>query len=966
MDTASFLRHILPESGLFCVAEQYPSGGFNHHFFDSIDEMAAAVIRLDSTRTVFHACSSYKATDGGRTQRNVARVKAFFLDLDVGENKDYETQREAAAAIKAATTALNFPIPTMVKSGRGLHVYWTFEASIDGDVWKNAAGMLRQALDHMKVKHDPSRTTDQASILRPVGAHWKKQQPYKPVELLIQGASKPFGYYMEQLSAYARNNELAPPQPSRAAMAMFQVEQLGVKKEYPPSSAITVASLCAQLAHMRNMKGAVSEPEWRNSIGVIKHCVEGDELAHEWSQGDPRYDYQQTQDKIDRWETGPTSCEQFEKTNSHICTGCKFKGKVTSPIQLGYVAKVEVPVEVIQPAGLLKDVVDISEFWPDGFRWNTEANRLEHLVEDKDGVPRWQWFCTSLFYPTTRVQFQDGTWGQKIFMKVSEGKYREFDLPTKTLAATDTLCSSLAAYEVVIRNTSLARNSALMYVSQFREMLQQKERELKIEKRFGWVFGSGGHDEFIIGNHLIKRDGEGRVSLDPDIKYDRHIYEGELTRGTEAEWTRIINEVYNRPGVEVYQFTLMALLSSPLVEIIGQDGWHGIPVALTGEGGQGKTSVGIAAASAYGPAHMFKFDAANATNNAPDPFFGLMYNLPVILDEYTGKDPKVVMNQLYSMSTGQGRLRMNQKGGLSDIIFYWNLIPLVTGNMNINETVQVMHGQVASAGQVRVFEYVFKNDEAVKPFEGTNVKALLDSQLPQNYGLVGRHAIRYMMNHVPEIRRKFYELRDKYSKPEYSTDSKERFFIDLIVTAQIGGQIFKQLGFIHFDVDAVVRWALNHMSSLRKTREEFRLTSDDVASRFLASLHGSILCTETYGNAKFSEMASDLYPIRNGVQARLCTKERRFLVSFTAFREWCRSVGLFPNTILDELIADGYVKKPDGTLNRIYLGKGSSYTTPQQRVIEFNYDMLSPVQLSDTESRIGTVTSISDARKQTV
>ena len=111
MDTASFLRHILPESGLFCVAEQFTSGGFNHHFFSSIEDMASAVIKLDSNRTVFHACSTYKTPGDGRTQKNVSRVKAFFLDLDVGENKDYPSKREACAALLTTAKTLDFPTP---------------------------------------------------------------------------------------------------------------------------------------------------------------------------------------------------------------------------------------------------------------------------------------------------------------------------------------------------------------------------------------------------------------------------------------------------------------------------------------------------------------------------------------------------------------------------------------------------------------------------------------------------------------------------------------------------------------------------------------------------------------------------------------------------------------------------------------------------------------------------------------
>ena len=394
------------------------------------------------------------------------------------------------------------------------------------------------------------------------------------------------------------------------------------------------------------------------------------------------------------------------------------------------------------------------------------------------------------------------------------------------------------------------------------------------------------------------------------------------------------------------------------------DTWHGIPVALTGEGGQGKTSVGLVAASAYGPPRMFKFDAANATNNAPDPFFGLMYNLPVILDEYTGKDPKVVANQLYGMSTGRGKMRMDQRGKLSEVIYSWDLIPLITGNMNINESMSALHHQVTEAGQVRVFEYVFTNNDAVKPFAGTDVKALLEAELPKNYGLVGRHFIRYIMNHASEIRNWFYDLRAKYGSHTYGAESKERFFVDLIATAEIGGKIFKQLGYIHFDVDAVIQWALQHMVSLRQTRRDSAYSLEDQAARFIQSLHGSVLCTKTYGAIGTTEIPSDMYPIRTGVQARLCTEDHRFLVSFTAFREWCKQNNVQGRTMLEDMIAAGYVRRPIGSeLERVYLTRGTVHTGVRQRALEFNYDLLQPARISDTEQRLGTVSHISEARK---
>lgn len=224
----------------------------------------------------------------------------------------------------------------------------------------------------------------------------------------------------------------------------------GKVAEYPPSSAKQIANMCGQIARMRDLKGAVSEPEWRNAIGVIKHCIEGDDLAHEWSEGYSRYDYDQTQDKIDGWSTGPTTCEKFELTASHICKGCMFKGKYTSPVELGYVAPEEAPLALVQPEGVDVSIADCPKFFPKGFYWDERSNQMNRLVEDKNEVPHWVAFTDMLFYPTTRIKLMDNTWGMRLKMQVASGSWREFDLPSKYLISPAKIRNQLAAHEIVI------------------------------------------------------------------------------------------------------------------------------------------------------------------------------------------------------------------------------------------------------------------------------------------------------------------------------------------------------------------------------------------------------------------------------------------------------------------------------------------------------------------------------------
>lgn len=173
------------------------------------------------------------------------------------------------------------------------------------------------------VKFDNSVYRGEQPVYTPVGDAESFDLNGKPVDvdaLLGTSVSKSSDKPAGEVPAYAN---------------LFELEHPGTAKEYPPSSALKVADECAQVRYMRDKQGAVSEPEWRNGMGVLKHTVEGDALCHEWSKGDPRYDAKETQKKIDAWATGPTLCETFAKENK-LCNGCTQRGKIASPIVLGY------------------------------------------------------------------------------------------------------------------------------------------------------------------------------------------------------------------------------------------------------------------------------------------------------------------------------------------------------------------------------------------------------------------------------------------------------------------------------------------------------------------------------------------------------------------------------------------------------------------------------------------------------
>src|ERR1019366_5154785 len=73
----------------------------------------------------------------------------------------------------------------------------------------------------------------------------------------------------------------------------------------------------------------------------------------------------------------------------------------------------------------------------------------------------------------------------------------------------------------------------------------------------------------------------------------------------------------------------------------------------------------------------------NATEKAIYNLFGVMGNLPVVIDEMTGTTGSVVSNIIYNHSHGQPPARSTQSGEMSIVGFPWSNIAIFTGNNSL-------------------------------------------------------------------------------------------------------------------------------------------------------------------------------------------------------------------------------------------------------------------------------------------
>lgn len=333
MNLAAFYSRLLPDTGRYVLFQNK-----QHTFCDTQGELVAATQARINTQGLYYATASYGSEDR-RTQDNALLLKTHRLDIDAGAEKfakhpqdAYETQRDALTALGRFIKASGLQPSLVISSGEGLHVYYELSEPVPGHEWKPVALHLNAAGKALGLKIDAGCTADEARVLRPIGTLHKNGQR---VEVL-----KDFGTTYTNAEFDALLTPFVPAQEfplTRKPKGAVNINDDILVTNSPPASLAKVADHCSAVALMRDKEGNIPEPLWRAGIGVGKHTGDGEELVHKWSAGYDGYSQQETQDKLDRWETPPPTCA-YISTLHDGCSTCKYRGKITTPKQLGYVS----------------------------------------------------------------------------------------------------------------------------------------------------------------------------------------------------------------------------------------------------------------------------------------------------------------------------------------------------------------------------------------------------------------------------------------------------------------------------------------------------------------------------------------------------------------------------------------------------------------------------------------------------
>ena len=579
MATIDLLTYVLaPEGeGHYCIVGLRQDGTRPpvQTFHATLVEAEAQIDKLLQEKcNVYFACAKYKDPSEGRIQPNGDLIKAFWIDVDCGLGKPYADQAEGLSALKDFCAKVHLPLPTIVNSGRGVHAYWRLTTVIDRLQWKPVAERLKALCEEHGFAADPSRTADNASILRVPETLNFKDDAGLPVEILAVEPEIEYEAIKSKIGVLIAP-DWVPRQYSESALTLLGSKQSRFKT-------IMIKTMngagCAQLENIAVNQDTIEEPLWRAGLSIAAACIDRDESIHQISVGHPEYSAEATEKKANSTK-GPYTCETFQKINPSGCDECQHKGQISSPIQLGseVVASEESSVVETNEAGET-EVFDIPQYPFPYFRGKNGGVFIE--IRDDDGGSDAIMVYDLDLYVLKRLY--DPARGESFLFRLHLPKdgVKEFALPATDVMALDLLRARLGFHGVLGGKKQM--EGIMAYIISSAKHLQHKMELEIMRNQFGWADKD---TKFIIGEHEISAD---KVSYSPPSAATGSLADWLKPAGEFNEWKKTV-KVYDTPGFEPHAFGFFTAFGAPLLKHLNFKG--GIINLINNTSGTGKSTI---------------------------------------------------------------------------------------------------------------------------------------------------------------------------------------------------------------------------------------------------------------------------------------------------------------------------------------------------------------------------------------
>ncbi len=876
MTPGKFLRLIWPDTGFYCIAHPFKPANsdvtvYSHKVFATVSDAVTHVLEQKHLADTYFAMLSLREeriwdtekTDwktgakgawAVRKQENMLSAKCSFWDLDVGsEDHKYPTQLDALNDLKRFVEATQLPMPTMVSSGGGVHVYWPYTTTVPVEAWRTLALNLRQLGEALKLKVDPTRTTDTTSVLRVPGTlNWKNRDNPRVVEVLQEGAVTPFEVFAKLVQdALIRAGVVpgTPPPPRTGASpdngglgSNIQFNDFG-----PPPTIAEVGDACTQVREMLRAQtdkthphyGALDNTAWyRGMLGTIKHVEDGDNWCRKLTALHPRSTSDIEAKLLQLEQFPPAKCEtlaQYMPWKDAPCQSCRFRLDPSVPNPIAAARRhTKAPPPLLQQlvAPSLALQAALAPPAPRPFE-RLKTGAIVYTSKDKDGNESQTEIYANDLYPLRRLVDSDNKTEQQLWrVHLPRVGAKEFLIDADVLYDSRKFCASLA-HEGVYPNKayiSQLQDYMVAYISQL-----QKSHDADAQAtHLGWT---DEHRQFILPDKTLMHDGKVKSASLTVAAARAAQY---VTKAGDLQAQSALMGFWNHPAYIPNQVAMLGSLGSILLYMTGH---HGIVVNMSGDAGAAKSTTLYVAASFWGNPKLFPINGTQrgATVNARAQRIATNANLPTCVDEITHMPVKDVQDMVMNITQPGHRIRLQTDGveRATGDNAYKSAVMIASANSSLHALLSTDNA-AGTAGSMRVFEMKFMAQRV-------HTKAEADEflrQLEMHYGHIGEQFAAFVVQHRTLVEGRVQQLVREIDA-EANITAAERFWSAYIAVVLVAAEIAQVLHLLPFADAPIRQWLVKQqIPAMRGTvKEEYR---DPLAvlTDYIATAHGNILVVE--------------------------------------------------------------------------------------------------------------------------
>tara|TARA_R110000787_G_scaffold71684_3_gene159584 strand:+ start:4001 stop:6829 length:2829 start_codon:yes stop_codon:yes gene_type:complete len=810
-----FYTRALPTEGVYCVADINPTTKRTRHkFVESIDDLVKTIDSLSASTNVFVAMSSFKGHSRKADQASYGR--SFFVDLDVGEGKGYESKEDALESLAKFVEANGLPPAITVDSGTGVHAYWFLDKNLPTEEWKVYAEKFKDLCLNNGLAIDPVVTADVARILRSPDTFNYKTNPPTPTKVITW--HEEVTTIEDWITILGENETIVDFEDivnAKVPLSSEQRKALKLDNFQSKFKTIAIKSLkgegCAQIANIITNAASLDEPLWYAGLSIAQHCSDRDEAIHKISEDHPEYTRQGTERKANQTQDKPQSCITFNNMNPGLCDSCQHFNKITNPLSLG---KEFIPAIVPSNTPLVMNgrmvglPKDLYPFVYGGKEGGIYYEPPQEFDDDGQSLPRKKAIlvCKYDLYPVRRVD--SPTDGECLEMQVHlpHDPVRNFSMPMKCLYSVNDFRDIITSQGILYNPNSQQGKYLMTYLYAWGDYLITKSKAEIMRQQMGYTEDK---KAFIVGDKELTHDGQ--VLNSPTNPLIRDMVKKLHTLGSYDLWKEAANKL-NTPSLELQAFTMLTGLGSILMH---RTSTPGVTIALTGaDSGSAKTGALRAALSMWGePEKLGLHTEKGGTTNGMVERYLTLHNIVFGLDEVGNIEGKDLSGLVHKIATGSGKIRMQasvnaereQKASAS-------LIAILTSNHSLYDKIH-QYKKNANGEIARFIEFTVRKPKLF--YDNPEAGFEIFDTFNKNYGWAGIDFVKNLYKTSEEVvDRKFAEWSNKF-KEDFGHDTTYRYYENLITATFTAAELAIEFGIVSLDLERIYKKTIKDMINIR-------------------------------------------------------------------------------------------------------------------------------------------------------